>query len=533
MSKEPEQKATVEFFRSGIPFGGERPDYIETHISHLFLGKDKVYKLKRAVTLPFLTFETLEDRRVGCERELAINTQFAPEIYLQVLPVTKSGETVELGGKGEVTDYVVEMRRFDQDGLFRDRLRAGNISREQVLELADCISASHLTARLSSEFGGAKYSGQTHENITSTMEQFSGDVFEPEMLRAWRDQSTGLHQTISPLLEARRRHGRVRDVHGDLHLGNVCFWHDAPTPFDAIEFRDDYSTIDVLYDTAFTVMDFLKEGRQDFAGQFLSRYLGATRDYSGLKALPFFMGLRAAVRAMVHALESKDVEGDARAAEEDTARAYLTLAMELIGLRDPYALAIGGFSGTGKSTVAGDIAGRSMPAPGPIILQTDAIRKRLFGENPETRLPKTAYASAVSDQVYSILRKDAGRTLRSNWPVILDATFTLPTSRDQVEDCAKRASVPFKGLWLEAKRRDLEKRVRLRATEITTSDADVGVLNHQLDEGVGDITWHHMESVGGREVMADKVLEWLEASSSFPRRRESSLRLPGSPPSRG
>lgn len=509
MSKELEQKSTVEFFRAGKPFAGKRPEYIETHISHLFLGDDKVYKLKRAVTLPFLDFETLEERRIGCERELSINSQFAPEIYLQVLPVTKSGDAIELGGKGEVVDYVVEMRRFDQDGLFRDRLRDGKVSRDQVLELADCISDSHLKAKSSSEFGGAKISRRTHENITSTMEQFSSDVFEPKMLKAWRQQSSQLHHAISPLLEVRRRHGRVAYVHGDLHLGNVCFWKGAPTPFDAIEFRDDYSTIDVLYDTAFTVMDFIKEGRQDFANQFLSRYLGATRDYSGLRALPFFMGLRAAVRAMVHALESKDVDGEARVHEEETARDYLALAISLIAPQEPYALAIGGFSGTGKSTLAGDVAGRLRPAPGPIILQTDSIRKRLFGEAPETTLPKSAYESVVSERVYHTLRKDAGRALRSDWPVVLDATFTLPRSRDEVEVCIRKQGVPFHGLWLDAARKDLQERVRLRASEVTTSDADVGVLGHQMAEGTGEIAWHRMESIGGRETMADKVLEWV------------------------
>ena len=85
---------------------------IDTHGAVVFLSGERAYKLKRAVKFPYMDFSTPARRKAMCEAEIAINHALAPEIYLGVEEVrTPSGES----------DWLVVMRRFDEDGLL-DRM---------------------------------------------------------------------------------------------------------------------------------------------------------------------------------------------------------------------------------------------------------------------------------------------------------------------------------------------------------------------------------------------------------------------------
>src|SRR4051794_16229326 len=69
--------------------GGKR---IDTHASMVFLGADRVLKIKRACRLPFLDYSTLEKRRRACEEELQVNSGNAPEIYRRVVAITHNAD---------------------------------------------------------------------------------------------------------------------------------------------------------------------------------------------------------------------------------------------------------------------------------------------------------------------------------------------------------------------------------------------------------------------------------------------------------
>lgn len=92
---------------------------IKTHGALLFLAGRRVYKLKRAVRLPYMDFSTLEKRAAACRHEIDRNKAAAPDIYIGVLPVLRreNGE-LSLGGAGIPVDWVVVMNRFDQSELF-------------------------------------------------------------------------------------------------------------------------------------------------------------------------------------------------------------------------------------------------------------------------------------------------------------------------------------------------------------------------------------------------------------------------------
>src|SRR5439155_19472407 len=103
------------------------------------------------------------------------------------------------------------------------------------------------------------------------------------------------------LLDERRRAGKVRRCHGDLHLRNICLVDGKPLLFDCVEFSEELASIDVLYDLAFLLMDLGHRGHQGLANLVLNRYLDLTAEDDGLALMPLFLLLRAGIRAHVTA----------------------------------------------------------------------------------------------------------------------------------------------------------------------------------------------------------------------------------------
>ncbi len=83
---------------------------IETHISHVVLTGEYVYKIKKPLQLGFLDFSTLAKRKFYCEEELRLNRRLAPEMYLAVVPIVGSADEPRVGGIGSVIEYAVKMR---------------------------------------------------------------------------------------------------------------------------------------------------------------------------------------------------------------------------------------------------------------------------------------------------------------------------------------------------------------------------------------------------------------------------------------
>src|SRR5688572_7590184 len=142
-----DQAAVVEFLSSPSAHGGAAVERIETHASIVFLAGASAWKLKRAVQYDYLDFSTADRRRAMCEAELRINRRTAPDLYRRVVAVTRESDgSLALGGRGGAVDWVLEMARFDQDGLF-DRLAAGGkLDLGLMRPLASAIARFHQTA---------------------------------------------------------------------------------------------------------------------------------------------------------------------------------------------------------------------------------------------------------------------------------------------------------------------------------------------------------------------------------------------------
>ncbi|MEL7487377.1 MAG: AAA family ATPase, partial [Pseudomonadota bacterium] len=412
------QTDVIDFLSSPNAHRGRSVQQIDTHLSHIFLTSDRAYKLKRAVRYAFADFSKASLRKTACEKEAAINRRTAPELYLGVLPIYCNDGVMSWSGDGAPVDWVVEMVRFDTDFQF-DRLAARDrIEPNTVKRLADIVADFHMSAAVVRGFKSAGGAEEILDQISTALHGHEINARRAQDIARWSALALNELEKHSKFMEARRRRGWVRHCHGDLHLANICLHNGRPTPFDAIEFNDDLANIDVLYDLAFTLMDLARHNLDASANILLNRYLATTRDYAGLRLLPLFQSMRAAVRAMVLSLPT---QADRHRSD---AERYLDSALEyLIEESAPRLVAIGGYSGTGKSSLAGALAMRMNGRCGAILLRSDVVRKRLSDQRPEARLSAAYYDDAKSVAVYSRLLKDARRALRAGQAVVLDATF--------------------------------------------------------------------------------------------------------------
>jgi predicted kinase len=182
---------------------------------------------------------------------------------------------------------------------------------------------------------------------------------------------------------------------------------------------------------------------------------------------------------------------------------------------DPILLAIGGFSGTGKSTVASQVAAFVGRPPGARILNTDRIRKAEFGVSAEQPLPVLAYATVVSKQVYEKLRRTSGEVLATGTAVIADAVFDRPDERSAIQRLAEDIGIPFYGIWLDAPEGTAISRIAGR--QGGPSDADAAVLAAQIERGCGTVTWRRVDALSSPADVRNAVLVALN-----PIRREPS-----------
>ncbi|HEU0157198.1 MAG TPA: phosphotransferase, partial [Stellaceae bacterium] len=350
-----DQQNTIAFLSRPESYGGTGPvERIETHVSLVFLAGERAYKLKRAVRLPYLDFSTIEQRRAACAAELALNRRTAPSLYLELRRIGRNAAG-EIGffENGAELDWVVIMRRFDQNLLFDALARAGKLDAPIMDALADHIAEFHAAAESRSDRGGAAaldaVAGENRRCLSAaTRAGFVAKDIDVIAVK-WRAAIAA----NAPLLEARRQAGKVKRCHGDLHLRNICLLDGAPLLFDCLEFSEELAIIDILYDLAFLLMDLAHRGLGAFANRVLNRYLDRTQEDDGLAALPLFLSLRAGIRAHVTAT-ALEQGGDAQMAAE--ARRYLELAQTALAPRPPRLVAVGGLSGSGKSTLAAALA---------------------------------------------------------------------------------------------------------------------------------------------------------------------------------
>lgn len=460
----------------------------ETHISLVFLARDEVHKVKKAVSLGFLDFSTLKDRERACRAEVELNRRFSPEAYLGVVPVVRDAtgrhrlaDDQRTAAGEQVVDWAVHMRRLPEERRADRLLAAGELGEAELRRVAETLARFHAAARSDEATAAHATADAVARNVEENFAQL-GTRLERYLTAAEATElADGQRRFVTAhreLFDRRSREGRSRDGHGDLRLEHVYL--DVPglaegvTVLDCIEFDERFRYGDVAADVAFLAMDLAHCGRADLAESFLAAYAAASGDYDLYRVVDFYQSYRATVRAKIAALlaAGPELETAARERADGEARRHLLLALACE--RRPFLpaglVAVGGVIGSGKSTVAGAIAAATS-AP---VVEADRARKQLVGVAPETPLRVAAwsgpYDEATTDGVYRELARSADAVLASGRPVVVDASFRRRSDRLALRRLAAERRVPF--LFLECRASRAEIRRRLERRERTTGVSD-------------------------------------------------------------
>jgi aminoglycoside phosphotransferase family enzyme/predicted kinase len=447
---------------------------IDTHISTVWLAGDHAYKLKKPVQLPFLDFSTLELRCNFLAEELRLNQRTAPDIYLDLLPVTGSAAAPLLGGSGEPIDWVLRMRRFPAGALLSERAGRGELQPAQIDALAEHVAAFHrslppLPPAAAPSKGVTAWTRESLDEIESN--PLRPAELDVPRVSALRERLLALLGVQSAWRERRVRDGFLREGHGDLHLGNLVLWQGGVVAFDAIEFNPALRCIDLMNDAAFAFMDLLACGRSDLAWRFINGYVERSGDFDGLTGLRAFAAYRALVRAKVALLSGQPQDG----------LRYWKLAESLAAvLPPPRLLLVMGLSGSGKTTLAGLAAERI----GAIRLRSDVERKRLHGLGPTERPApgRDLYGAEATRRTYARLNELAQGLLLAGHSVVVDAALLRQAEREALHALARRRQVPFLLLECVADPGLMAQRLQARsAAGSDASDAGVEVMQRQRE----------------------------------------------------
>ncbi len=470
---------------------------IYTHGASVFLEGDRALKIKRAVRFPYLDYSTLEKRKAACDEEIRINRPFAPQIYRRVVPITQSDDgSLEIDGTGMPVEFAIEMTRFDERRTFDHLAEAGPLDPSLIDAVAEAIAASHRSAPLAPAGPWIRSIPGIIEGNTAAFRDAA--CFPGKDIDDLEQASLSAFSRLRGLLEQRGRQGYVRRCHGDLHLANIVLIGQQPVLFDAIEFDPVIASVDVFYDLAFAIMDFIRYDRHAAANALLNRYLKLTSEnLDALAALPLFISLRAAIRANVLLARLGQTSRD-KADVMQSAQTYFNLAQQLIHPPAPTLVAVGGLSGTGKSVLARALAPGVMPQPGAIVLRTDELRKQQFEVNETDRLPESAYQPEMTKKIYDLLLQHALQILVQGHSVVVDAVFAQQSERAAIRDAARRLNRRFVGLFLQT---DLATRLnRVGRREGDASDATPEIAGLQEKYDIGMVDWAVIDASGTPEL---------------------------------
>ena len=441
-----------------------RVTHLETHISHVFLADDLVFKLKKPVQFDFLDFSTLEKREQACREEVRLNRRLAADAYLGVVPVTKTpGGGYQLHGDSETVEWLVEMRRLPTeltlDALLRHgRLQAGDIDRLSATLVRFYRSLAPQAV------APAEYRQRTLAHIRGNLRELL--QLKHHLPRGAVERVHGFQFQLlrlkPELFDERVTSGRIVEGHGDLRPEHVCL-SDPIAIFDCIEFNAEFRRLDIADELAFlaTECDFL--GASWVGPHILSAYQAASGDRPPPVLWDFYTSYRACVRAKVAALRADQISGDAREAAASEAHRHLALADGYVaGWLWPLVIAVGGLPGTGKSTLAREIAA----ALGAELLRTDVIRRELFGNaSGAAGTDEGIYHPHSRKLVYAEMFQRAAALEAERISIVLDGTFSSSDLITGASELAARGQAVFLAVECVCSEEAAHQRIRQRLAD--------------------------------------------------------------------
>jgi aminoglycoside phosphotransferase family enzyme/predicted kinase len=510
-------------------------EHLQTHLSHLFLTRARVVKLRKAVELGFVDFSRRAERIEDCRREVTLNRRLAPDVYLGVAPLRRvDGHYVvreaddawlsDADAPGESRECVVVMRRLEPDRDALSLLEAGKLQGEQLDAVAAVLARFHDAVGLGrpAPWQPADWwqhlfrpFGDTLAALAGALPAGSGEALAA-LSRAGRER----FEALRPCFEQRRLAGLAVDGHGDVHLQHVWFESEAPEPvlIDCVEFDANLRRSDAANEVAFLAMDLSYRGRRDLAARFLRRYAEARDDFGLFSVVDAFQAYRAAVRAKVAALAASDsgIGSEQRVAARGSAERHLALARESVATPAAGALVlVCGTVGVGKSSAAQALADRTAG----VVISSDRTRKHLAGIPPEEHRAaapdRGLYAPEQVERVYRALLERAGPVLDSGRVAILDATFARAEERARARAWAAQRGAPALLLEVDCDeavtRQRLERRSRL-GRDPSDAGPELVAISRERFEAASE--WNAPDRYGLRTDRED----WAEALEPIARR---------------
>lgn len=434
----------------------QRPEEIslkQTHLSYLLFTPDNVYKIKKPVDFGFLDFTTIEKRLFFCQREVELNRRLCPDIYLDVVKITRDGQRFRIEGSGHPTEFAVKMKRLPSDRMLSELLRHDKVTESMIGAIADKIAGFHNAARTSPEissFGDISVIRQNTEENFSQISPYIDRTIERGQYSLLVDYTRHtLHDRAMSFI-GRANHEHIRDCHGDIHAENICV-SDQIYIYDCIEFNDRFRYSDTISDIAFLIMDLEFNGFLRYAKILRDVYRQASRDDGMDHLLDFYKAYRAVVRGKVNSfrIDEEEVPEEEKLEAALTARNYFGLACHYAEGSRPLYLVVNGLTGTGKSMLARGLASRT----GAAVISSDIVRKELAGLSPETPQPeeygKGIYSEEMTQKTYAEIFEQAKHALALGESVILDATFITDELREDA--VAAGLEVGIEPLFIECR----------------------------------------------------------------------------------
>jgi len=456
----------------------------ETHLSWILLTGQYAYKLKKPVRFDFVDASTLERRRYLCHEELRLNRRFAPEIYVDVVPITRASGRLHFDGKGQPIEYAVRMREFQESQELLSQLEHDEVSAEDMRLFAERLAQAHqqtAVAKPDSPYGTFQRVRQPMLDNFTLLRAHLRDPRQQDMISRLEDWTRASVARLEPLIESRRRTGKVRECHGDLHARNIVRWQDEFVPFDCLEFDPALRWIDMISDVSFLFMDLVSQSHADLAHHFLSRYLEVTGDYDGLRLMPMYAAYLALVRAKVDALGAETAGPESQRDLQERLERRLDTAARFIDAPLPALLIMHGVTASGKSWLSERLIG-AIPA---VRIRSDLERKRLAGVAPLAQRSLAVgagdYSAAATQATYRRLLACAEAALDGNHNIVVDAAFLDGRQREMFRSLAQRKRRPFLIVSCTADRATLAARLDARAGGgRDPSEATHAVLERQL-----------------------------------------------------
>ncbi|MGB5218584.1 MAG: AAA family ATPase [Smithella sp.] len=424
-------------------------EFIQTHISNVFIAGDFVYKIKKPLKFDFLDFTSLAKRKFFCEEELRLNKRLAPVTYLDVVAISRNLQgKITLQDGVEIIEYAVRMKKLPAEKMLKTLLTLNLVDEKIMDALAEKIALFHRQAATDEhidEMGSIEnIRHNNEENFSETINYINVTISEYKyrFIKEYVDQFLIVNKD---LFEKRILNHKIRDCHGDLHLDHICI-HDEITIFDCIEFNERFRCGDVAEDVAFLTMDIDFNGYPQQADIFVKSYINYSGDIDLPAVLNFYRCYYAYVRGKVTSLRlaQEEMTENEYLDIKRTATKYFELAYSYAARLDkPVLILTAGLMGSGKSYQARILAGLL----GANIIRTDVIRKEIFALQPSDKryedFGKGIYSDDVSRLVYQKIFELAGQKIKEGKSVIIDASFKKREERQSALHLAETLGVQF------------------------------------------------------------------------------------------